>query len=90
MCFCKADPVKTTFEFCTETAHVRIMHSPILVCKLKGKSVKLQQSLNWEINIEVNISISQKLTRQNILFYLEFMIYNAYCHMRVKLWLTKT
>lgn len=58
----KLRPVKPAFEFCTETAHVRITHSPTLFCKLKCKSVTLKQPLNWEINIKVNASISQKLT----------------------------
>lgn len=90
MSFCNVDLVKPAFEFCTQIAHVRIMYSPTPVCKLQYKSVKLQQSLNWETNIEVNISGFQKLPGQNVLFYLEFMVYNAYCHMRLKLWLTKT
>lgn len=40
-CFYNTDPVKPAFECCAEIAHMRIMHSPVFVFKLKCKSVKL-------------------------------------------------
>lgn len=60
MCFYNVGLVEPAFEFCTEMAHMRIMNS-----HWKCKSGKLQQLLNWEINIEVNVAIAQKLTRHN-------------------------
>lgn len=89
LCFCTTDPLKHAFEFCTEIARMRIMHFSSICFQTELLASKATAVINLKINIEINITIFGKLTRKNILFHLEFIVYNACSHIRVKLWLTK-